>query len=149
MLSSLANYLLGGNISGAQDSRQESNNETPETHPVMARLSQVEIEGDDWILIDRAGTFNERDKRSFPKGISRNSNIYIYFVSVYTYIYIYVYRWNTHRNHILQSNCLSHAKGSFLSPSGVKWDALDHTAMNNANTPVLENNEAFLARLFS
>ncbi|XP_068985262.1 tumor protein p53-inducible nuclear protein 2 isoform X3 [Bombus flavifrons] len=54
MLSSLANYLLGGNISGAQDSRQESNNETPESHPVMARLSQVEIEGDDWILIDRA-----------------------------------------------------------------------------------------------
>ncbi|XP_076481642.1 tumor protein p53 inducible nuclear protein isoform X4 [Bombus vancouverensis nearcticus] len=53
MLSSLANYLLGGNISGAQGSRQRSNNETPETHPVMARLSQVEIEGDDWILIDR------------------------------------------------------------------------------------------------
>ncbi|XP_033178283.1 tumor protein p53-inducible nuclear protein 2 isoform X3 [Bombus impatiens] len=53
MLSSLANYLLGGNISGAQGSRQGSNNETPETHPVMARLSQVEIEGDDWILIDR------------------------------------------------------------------------------------------------
>lgn len=151
MLSSLANYLLGGNISDAQDSRQESNNETPESHPVIARLSQVEIEGDDWILIDRAGTFNERDKRSFPKGISRNSNIYIYiyFVSAYTYIYIYVYRWNTHRNHILQSNCLSHAKGSFLSPSGVKWDDLDYTAMNNANAPVLENNEAFLARLFS
>lgn len=90
MLSSLANYLLRGNISGAQGSRQESNNETPETHPVIARLSQVEIEGDDWILIDRAGTFNERDKRSFLKGISRNSNIYIYIyiVSVYTYIYI-------------------------------------------------------------
>ncbi|XP_071873797.1 tumor protein p53 inducible nuclear protein isoform X2 [Bombus fervidus] len=54
MLSSLANYLLGGNISDAQDSRQGSNNETPESHPVIARLSQVEIEGDDWILIDRA-----------------------------------------------------------------------------------------------
>ncbi|XP_012139286.2 tumor protein p53 inducible nuclear protein isoform X2 [Megachile rotundata] len=53
MLSSLANYLLGGNISGAQDSREGSNNETPESLPVMARLSQVEVEGDDWILIDR------------------------------------------------------------------------------------------------
>lgn len=54
MLSSLANYLLGGNISGAQDSREGSNNGTPESLPVMARLSQVEVEGDDWILIDRA-----------------------------------------------------------------------------------------------
>ncbi|CAK9817710.1 Tumor protein p53-inducible nuclear protein 2 [Anthophora plagiata] len=54
MLSSWANYLLGGNISGAQDSREGSNNETPESAPVMARLSQVEVEGDDWILIDRA-----------------------------------------------------------------------------------------------
>ncbi|OAD57449.1 Tumor protein p53-inducible nuclear protein 2 [Eufriesea mexicana] len=53
MLSSLANYLLGGNISGAQDSREGSNNETPESLPVMARLSQMEVEGDDWILIDR------------------------------------------------------------------------------------------------
>ncbi|XP_076300688.1 tumor protein p53 inducible nuclear protein isoform X2 [Lasioglossum baleicum] len=54
MLSSLANYLLGGNISAAQDSRDGSNNETPESLRVMARLSQVEVEGDDWILIDRA-----------------------------------------------------------------------------------------------
>ncbi|XP_076757481.1 tumor protein p53 inducible nuclear protein [Xylocopa sonorina] len=54
MLSSLANYLLGGNISGAQDSREGSNNETPESLRVTARLSQVEVEGDDWILIDRA-----------------------------------------------------------------------------------------------
>ncbi|XP_076653005.1 tumor protein p53 inducible nuclear protein isoform X2 [Halictus rubicundus] len=54
MLSSLANYLLGGNISAAQDSREGSNNETPESLRVMARLSQVEVEGDDWILIDRA-----------------------------------------------------------------------------------------------
>lgn len=53
MLSSLANYLLGGNISGAQDSRQGSNNETLESIPVMGRLSQVEVEGNDWILIDR------------------------------------------------------------------------------------------------
>lgn len=54
MLSSLANYLLGGNISGAQDSRERSNNESPESLPVIARLSQVEVEGEDWILIDRA-----------------------------------------------------------------------------------------------
>lgn len=60
MLSSLANYLLGGNISGAQDSREGSNNETPESLPVMARLSQMEVEGDDWILIDRAGTSGPR-----------------------------------------------------------------------------------------
>ncbi|XP_031826261.1 tumor protein p53 inducible nuclear protein isoform X2 [Nomia melanderi] len=54
MLSSLANYLLGGNISAAQDSREGTNNETPESLPVMTRLSQVEVEGEDWILIDRA-----------------------------------------------------------------------------------------------
>lgn len=56
MLSNLANYLLGGNISSAQDAREGSNNESPESLPVMARLSQVEVEGDDWILIDPAGT---------------------------------------------------------------------------------------------
>ncbi|XP_076183579.1 tumor protein p53 inducible nuclear protein isoform X2 [Ptiloglossa arizonensis] len=54
MLSSLANYLLGGNISGEQDSRQGSNSETSESLSVSDRLSQVEVEGDDWILIDRA-----------------------------------------------------------------------------------------------
>ncbi|XP_076683919.1 tumor protein p53 inducible nuclear protein isoform X2 [Andrena cerasifolii] len=54
MLSNLANYLLGGNISSAQDAREGSNNESPESLPVMARLSQVEVEGDDWILIDPA-----------------------------------------------------------------------------------------------
>ncbi|XP_043262147.1 uncharacterized protein LOC122402970 [Colletes gigas] len=53
MLGKLANYFLGGDISGAQDAREESNNETPESLPVMSRLSQVEVEGDGWILIDR------------------------------------------------------------------------------------------------
>ncbi|KAK2584249.1 hypothetical protein KPH14_006660 [Odynerus spinipes] len=53
MLSSLANYLLGGNISATQNSRDASNNESLENFPVVARLSQVEVEGDDWILIDR------------------------------------------------------------------------------------------------
>lgn len=65
MLSSLANYLLGGNISGAQDSRERSNNESPESLPVIARLSQVEVEGEDWILIDRAGTFQTWMNRPF------------------------------------------------------------------------------------
>ncbi|XP_043515677.1 tumor protein p53-inducible nuclear protein 2 isoform X6 [Frieseomelitta varia] len=54
MLNSLANYLLGGNITGGQGSREGSNNQIPEACPVMARLRQVEVEGDDWILIDRA-----------------------------------------------------------------------------------------------
>ncbi|XP_035738327.1 uncharacterized protein LOC118448756 isoform X1 [Vespa mandarinia] len=53
MLSSLANYLLGGNISTTQNSRNASNSESLENFPVVARLSQVEVEGDDWILIDR------------------------------------------------------------------------------------------------
>ncbi|XP_078042123.1 tumor protein p53 inducible nuclear protein isoform X2 [Augochlora pura] len=53
MLSSFANYLLGGNISGAQGAQEGSNNETPESLPVMTRFNQVEVEGDDWILIDR------------------------------------------------------------------------------------------------
>ncbi|KAK1123650.1 hypothetical protein K0M31_008348 [Melipona bicolor] len=55
MLNSLANYLLGGNNTGRQGSREGSNNQIPEACPVMARLRQVEVEGDDWILIDRAG----------------------------------------------------------------------------------------------
>ncbi|XP_014609066.1 tumor protein p53-inducible nuclear protein 2 [Polistes fuscatus] len=53
MLSSLANYLLGGNISATQNSRNASNSESLDHIPVIARLSQVEVEGEDWILIDR------------------------------------------------------------------------------------------------
>ncbi|XP_015181915.1 PREDICTED: tumor protein p53-inducible nuclear protein 2 [Polistes dominula] len=54
MLSSLANYLLGGNISTTQNSRNASSNSESLDHiPVIARLSQVEVEGEDWILIDR------------------------------------------------------------------------------------------------
>lgn len=52
MLSSLANYLLGGSFSAAHDSGKETNNDVS----VVTRLSQVEVEGEDWILIDRAGT---------------------------------------------------------------------------------------------
>ncbi|XP_015591299.1 tumor protein p53-inducible nuclear protein 2 isoform X2 [Cephus cinctus] len=54
MLSSLASYLLGSS-SGAQDTRGDSGIErTGDSYPVEARLSQVEAEGDDWILIDLA-----------------------------------------------------------------------------------------------
>lgn len=53
MLSSLANYLLGGYVSGTQNSCDASNNESLKDFPVVARFSQVEVEGDDWILIDR------------------------------------------------------------------------------------------------
>ncbi|XP_076637060.1 tumor protein p53 inducible nuclear protein isoform X2 [Colletes latitarsis] len=49
MLGRLVNYFVGGVISGAQDAQEESNNEVA----VMPRLSQVEVEGDGWILIDR------------------------------------------------------------------------------------------------
>lgn len=59
MLSSLANYLLGGNISTTQNSRNASNSESLESFPVVARLSQVEVEGEDWILIDRTSRFNQ------------------------------------------------------------------------------------------
>lgn len=52
MLSSLANYLLGGSPS-AHDVSGDDQNGIP--LPVETRLNQVEVEGDDWILIDRAG----------------------------------------------------------------------------------------------
>lgn len=52
MLSSLANYLLGGSPS-AHDVRGEDRQGA--TLHVETRLNQVEVEGDDWILIDRAG----------------------------------------------------------------------------------------------
>ncbi|XP_012260715.1 tumor protein p53-inducible nuclear protein 2 [Athalia rosae] len=51
MLSSLANYLLGGSPS-AQEVRGDNRQDEP--LPVETRLNQVEVEGDDWILIDRA-----------------------------------------------------------------------------------------------
>ncbi|XP_066597103.1 tumor protein p53-inducible nuclear protein 2 isoform X2 [Prorops nasuta] len=52
MLSSLANYLLGS-ISSAQDSSGSSDGKNVDSFSVVARLSQVEVEGDDWILIER------------------------------------------------------------------------------------------------
>lgn len=56
MLNSFAKYLTRSitQNSGALDSRNGSNNETSESVPVLARLSQVEVEGNDWILIDPA-----------------------------------------------------------------------------------------------
>lgn len=54
MLSSLANYLLGGNVCNAQESDgTDESEESLDSFPVMTRLSQVEVEGDDWILINR------------------------------------------------------------------------------------------------
>lgn len=55
MLSSLAKYLLGDGSNDAQESRGNSNSDNRYTSlPVQeTRLSQVEVENDDWILIDR------------------------------------------------------------------------------------------------
>ncbi|XP_031786364.1 basic-leucine zipper transcription factor A [Nasonia vitripennis] len=60
MLSRLASYLLRGAASGADDGeappRDEEVGAAPDgvaSIPVEARLRQVEVEGDDWILIDR------------------------------------------------------------------------------------------------
>lgn len=60
MLSRLASYLLRGVASGAEDDEASATADAgPETGsaslPVEARLRQVEVEGDDWILIDRNG----------------------------------------------------------------------------------------------
>ena len=61
MLSRLANYLLGGAASGAEDgdspSQDDADNVGKEVTsiPIETRLRQVEVEGDEWILIDRNG----------------------------------------------------------------------------------------------
>ena len=57
MLSSLANYLLRSSVSGAQNSREDNDVENVDIFPIAARLRQVEVEGNDWILIDRTGNF--------------------------------------------------------------------------------------------
>lgn len=71
MLNSLANYLLGGNISAAQDSGKESNNDVP----LVTRLSQVEVEGEDWVLIDRAGISDLFQARRPLRLFSRIENL--------------------------------------------------------------------------
>lgn len=53
MLNSLANYLLGGSASGNQELKEYNNIENAKNFPAEARLRQVEVEGNDWILIDR------------------------------------------------------------------------------------------------
>ena len=66
MLSRLASYLLGGAGTEADEAeaggasappRDEAGAITADagSSPVEARLRQVEVEGDDWILIDRNG----------------------------------------------------------------------------------------------
>lgn len=77
MLSSLANYLLRSSTSGAQDSREDSN---VEVFPIAARLRQVEIEGNDWILIDRSGNCTNYITRLINLISSRS-------------IYYYTLRW--------------------------------------------------------
>lgn len=51
MLGNLVNYLFGGNFSGTQDSLE---GDPLTTRSIMRRFKQVEVEGDDWILINRA-----------------------------------------------------------------------------------------------
>lgn len=61
MLSRLASYLLGGAADAEEDSAAVPQEEGQASGgnltavPVEARLRQVEVEGDDWILIDRNG----------------------------------------------------------------------------------------------
>ncbi|XP_014483989.1 PREDICTED: tumor protein p53-inducible nuclear protein 2 [Dinoponera quadriceps] len=51
MLGSLVNYLFGGNFSGTQDSLE---GDPLTSRSIMRRFRQMEVEGDDWILINRA-----------------------------------------------------------------------------------------------
>lgn len=61
MLSRLASYLLRGSTSSAEDGdtplQDDADNACKEVTsiPVETRLRQVEVEGDEWILIDRNG----------------------------------------------------------------------------------------------
>ncbi|EFN85339.1 uncharacterized protein LOC105182444 [Harpegnathos saltator] len=51
MLGSLVNYLFGGNFSGTEDSLE---GDPLTSRSIMRRFRQMEVEGDDWILINRA-----------------------------------------------------------------------------------------------
>lgn len=57
MLSRLASYLLRGSTSGAEDGNELSENETDNLNKKVTsaemRLRQVEVEGEEWILIDQ------------------------------------------------------------------------------------------------
>ncbi|XP_020295104.1 tumor protein p53-inducible nuclear protein 2 [Pseudomyrmex gracilis] len=57
MLGNFVGYLFGGNYSGTQDSLEED----PRTRGITRRFRQVEVENDEWILIDRTveGTLEE------------------------------------------------------------------------------------------
>ncbi|XP_039311242.1 uncharacterized protein LOC105201253 isoform X1 [Solenopsis invicta] len=57
MLGNFVGYLFGNNYSGTQDSLEED----PRTRGIMRRFRQVEVEDDEWILIDRTveGTLEE------------------------------------------------------------------------------------------
>jgi len=51
MLSNFVGYLFGTNYSGTQDSLEED----PRTRGITRRFKQVEVEDNEWILIDRTG----------------------------------------------------------------------------------------------
>ncbi|EZA54243.1 hypothetical protein DMN91_000802 [Ooceraea biroi] len=57
MLGNFVGYLFGNNYSGTQDSLEED----PRTRGITRRFRQVEVENDEWILIDRTveGTLEE------------------------------------------------------------------------------------------
>ena len=55
MLSSLVKYLFKGSASSVQDPDENNILINVDTLPIEARLRQVEVEGNDWILIDRTG----------------------------------------------------------------------------------------------
>lgn len=57
MLNSLANYLLRSSVSDNSEPREDINVENIDNYIAQTRLKQIEVEENDWILIDRTGTF--------------------------------------------------------------------------------------------
>lgn len=55
MLNSLANYLLRSSVSDNSELRDDSNVENIDNYLSQTRFKQVEVEENDWILIDQAG----------------------------------------------------------------------------------------------
>ena len=64
MLSRIASYLLGAGSSEAEGEQEQEiastgNNGCPPQIPIEPRLRQINVEGDDWILVDRHSKFND------------------------------------------------------------------------------------------
>lgn len=53
MLNSLANYLLRSSVSDNSEPREDINVENIDNYIAQTRLKQIEVEENDWILIDR------------------------------------------------------------------------------------------------